>query len=102
MTQTNVACEDVWESLYAALQHPIVDSEWGFIVQDPKLREAMEAATKRRIESDPNADKRPKRIDFLGKVTLFKGLEKDDEFVKLRLMPHSSACAETWVVKLIS
>jgi len=102
MTPTNVTCEDVWESLYAALQHPIVDSEWGFIIKDAKQKEAMEAAMKKRIEGDPNADKRPKRIDFLGNITLFKGLGKDDDFIKLRVMPHSPTCAETWVIKLTS
>jgi len=102
MTSTNVTCEDVWESLYAALQQPIVDSEWGFIIKDAKQKAAMEAAMKKRIEGDPNSDKRPKRIDFLGNATLFKGLGKDDDFVKLRLMPHSPTCAETWVIKLTS
>jgi len=102
ITPTNVTCEDVWESLYAALQQPIVDSEWGFIVKDAKQKEAMEAAMKKRIEGDSNADKRPKRIDYLGNVTLFKGLGRDDDFAKLRLMPHSQPCAETWVIKLTS
>lgn len=102
MTPTNVTCEDVWESLYAALQYPIVDSEWGFIIKDTKQKEVMEAAMKKRIEGDPNADKRPKRIDFLGNVTLFRGLGKDDDFIKLRLMPHSPVCGETWVIKLTS
>ena len=100
MTPTNVTCEDVWESLYAALQQPIVDSEWGFIIKDAKQKEAMEAAVKKRIEGESNADKRPKRIDYLGNVTLFKGLSKDDDFIKLRLMPHSPPRAETWVIKL--
>ncbi|KAF8800167.1 hypothetical protein BYT27DRAFT_7118072 [Phlegmacium glaucopus] len=102
MTPTNVTCEDVWESLYTGLQLPIVDSEWGFIIKDAKQKEAMEAAMRKRIEADPNADKRPKRIDYLGNMTLFKGLEKDDNFVKLRVMPHSPGCTETWVIKLIS
>ena len=102
LTPTNVTCEDVWESVYAALQHPIADSEWGFIVKDAKHREAMEAAMKKRIEGDPNADKHPKRIDYLGNVTLFKGLGKDDDFVKLRLMPYAPGCTETWVIKLTS
>ena len=102
ITQTNVTCEDVWESLYAALQQPIVDSEWGFIIRDTKQKEAMETALKKRLESESNPDKRPKRIDYLGNVTLFKGLGKDDDLVKLRLMPHSPPCAETWVIKLTS
>lgn len=102
VTPTNVTCEDVWESLYAALQEPIVDSEWGFIIKDTTHKKAMEAATNKRIEGDPNSDKRPKRIDYLGNTTLFKGLTKDDDFVKLRLLPHSPGCTETWVIKLTS
>jgi hypothetical protein len=100
ITPANVTCEDVWESVYAALQQPIVDSEWGFIIKDAKQKEAMVAAMNKRVESD--ADKRPKRIDYLGNVTLFKGLGRDDDLVKLRLMPHSPPCAETWVIKLTS
>ena len=111
MTPTNITCEDVWGSLCATLQQPIIDSEWGIIIKDEKQKEAIEAAMKKRIdsESESNAnkrykvidvDKRPKRIDYLGDMTLFKGLGKDDDFVKLRLMPHSPPCAETWVIKL--
>jgi len=102
VTPTNVTCEDVWESLYAALQHPIVDSEWGFIIKDKSHKDALETAVKKRTESDPSADKRPKRIDYLGNATLFKGLTKDDDFVKLRLLPQSPSCPETWVIKLTS
>ncbi|KAF8149456.1 hypothetical protein B0H34DRAFT_733772 [Crassisporium funariophilum] len=98
----NITCEDVWESLYMALQEPIADSEWGFIIKDKKHKETVENAAKKRVESDPNADKRPKRIDYLGDNTLFRGLDKDDDFVKLRLLPHSPGCAETWMIKLMS
>ena len=47
-------------------------------------------------------DKRPKRIDYLGDVTLFKGLERDEEFEKLRNVIQAQGVADTWVVKLTS
>ena len=93
---------DVWDALYCALQEPIVNSEWGFITRDLKLKEQVENAMAKRVAGDPMADKRPKRIDFLGETTLFRGLEKDDEFAKAMLLPGSKAWTETWVVKLIS
>ena len=79
-----------------------MDSEWGFIIKDKKLKESIEAAVKKRLEADPQGDKRPKRIDYLGDVTLFKGLEKDEEYEKLRALPYAPTVAETWLVKLTS
>jgi len=88
--------------MHFALQEPIVESEWGFIARDGKLREAVEAATKKRLAADPTADKRARRIDFLGDTTLFRGLEKDDDFAKQVLVPGGKGCSETWVIKLIA
>lgn len=93
-----VTCEAVWDSIYAGLQEPIVDSEWGLIMNDKKHRESMLKAQKKREESDK--DKRLKRIDYLGDATLFKGLEKDEDYAKQRLLLGVEACPETWVVKL--
>ena len=62
----------------------------------------MEAAVKKRLEAEPTGDKRPKRIDFLGDVTLFKGLERDEDYEKLRLLPLSTSVPDTWLVKLTS
>jgi hypothetical protein len=53
---------------------------------------------KKRCEKD--VDSLYKRIDFLGENTLFKGLEKDDEFVKSRIMKGVENVSETWVVKI--
>ena len=59
----------------------------------------MEAAAKKRLASLSSSDKQLKRIDYLGEAALFKGLEKDDDFVKLRLLPGDKSIPETWVVK---
>jgi len=93
---TAITCELVWDALYAALQEHIADSEWGLIIGDKKERGATEKAAKKRAEVD--SDKRLKRIDWLGDATSFKGLEKDDDFEKLRLLPGSEGCSDTWVV----
>ncbi|KAF7357694.1 C2H2-type domain-containing protein [Mycena venus] len=98
MSNTPVTVEAVWDALYAALQQHIADSEWGMIIGDKKLRESIEKAAKKRSESD--GDPRLKRIDWLGSNTIFKGLDKMEEFTDLRLLPESEECNETWVVKL--
>ena len=88
--------------MYLALQEYIVDSEWGFITRDEKMRRIVENAMKKRISADPMADKRPKRIDLLGDSTLFRGLEKDDDYTKAMLLPTAKGWSETWVIKLIA
>jgi len=80
------------------LQAPIEDSEWGMLCADKDLRKKMEKAAKRRDENFGGL-KKVRRIDWLGEKTSFKGLEKDDDFVKARLLPGGEACKETWVVK---
>ncbi|KIK69131.1 hypothetical protein GYMLUDRAFT_152253 [Collybiopsis luxurians FD-317 M1] len=97
-SHTPITCEAVWDALFSALQEHIADSEWGLIVGEKKVRERIERAAKRRGETDP--DKALKRIDWLGDETIFRGLEKADDFQKMRLLPGTDACAETWVVKL--
>lgn len=99
----NITCEVVWDALYSALQQPIVDSEWGFIIRDGKMKETVENAVKKRLTADGGkGDKHYKRIDFLGDETIFKGLEKDDEHEKAMVLPLSQGVTETWVVKLSS
>lgn len=70
------------------------------IVTDKETRERVEKSAKKRQEKDQ--DTRIKRIDLLGDATLFKGLERDDDYEKLRLLPRTSSCQETWVVRLSS
>ncbi|KIK78432.1 hypothetical protein PAXRUDRAFT_834565 [Paxillus rubicundulus Ve08.2h10] len=92
-----VTCTAVFEAIYTMLQEPIADSEWGIVVHEKSKKEGIEKAAKARQGKDKN--KRLKRIDWLGDTTAFKGLERDEEFEKKRLLPGTQACAETWVVK---
>jgi len=100
VTPVNTTCEDIWTAVYNCLQQVIEDSEWGFISQDKRIRETIEKASKKRMERDNSADPRPRRVDYLGEATMFKGLEKDDDFAKVRLYPGHQPLAETWVIKL--
>jgi len=93
-----VTCEAVWEALYHALQEPIADSEWGLILSIKKQREVVEKAAKKRLEEDRGGEVKLRRIDYLGEATMFKGLDRDDDFEKLRLLPSAKGCPDTWVV----
>ena len=95
--QHPITCRDIWDAIYDALQQDIEDSEWGVMVMEKKWRDAVEKAAKSRMERDPSS-KKLKRIDFLGDSTMFKGLEKDEVHEKVRLLPGTDACAETWFV----
>lgn len=95
---TPITCAAVWDALHSALQENIADSEWGMLAGEKKLRETIEKAAKKRGQSD--ADKALKRIDWLGDATIFRGLEKVEDFQKIRLLPGSDLVAETWVVKM--
>jgi len=75
----------------------MADSEWGMIVTDERLKARVENAAKKR---EPDAHQKLKRIDFLGKGTMFKGLEKDQDFATQRLLPGADPCPDTWVVRL--
>ncbi|KAG6826533.1 hypothetical protein H0H93_016432 [Arthromyces matolae] len=96
-----ISAEMVWEAIYQGLQVPIADSEWGMLLMMKKAqKEALEKAAKKRMEEHPE-DKEPlRRVDFLGDATKFKGLDRDEEFVKQRALPGSGVFNDTWVVSL--
>ncbi|KAG1725425.1 uncharacterized protein EDB91DRAFT_92266 [Suillus paluster] len=94
-----VTCGAVFDALHAMLQEPIADSEWGIVALDKTRREAIEKAAKARQDKDKDKEKRLKRVDWLGDTPMFKGLEKDEDFEKKRLLPGSAGVAETWVVR---
>ena len=98
-TGSAVTCSAIFEGLYAMLQEPIADSEWGIVVIEKTKKETIEKAAKARGEKDKGKEVRFKRIDWLGEMTAFKGLEKDEEFEKKRLLPGTQGCKETWVIK---
>lgn len=93
-----VTCGVVWLSVYAALQHPITESEWAMASE--KQRDKIKRAVRHREAESGNNDMKPKRIDWLGDVTVFAGLVRDDTFVKQVTMPGRKDTVDTWVVRL--
>ncbi|TFK67373.1 hypothetical protein BDN72DRAFT_871310 [Pluteus cervinus] len=127
MSPVPITCEMVWDALYNGLQHNIVDSEWGLIVStDKKHKDMVLKYAKRRegfgggtgnigvtpgngnatgnggTNGGAEGPKVYKRIDYLGDGTMFRGLEKDEEYESLRGMPDLKPVVETWVVKMSS
>ena len=96
-----VTCDDVWNALYAALQQPLADSEWGALSHDPSNARKVQKAAKQR-QSEVDKDKNLKRVDWVTDSFIFRGLEKDDDFAKRRLAYVDNECEETWVVKMIA
>ena len=97
-----VTCDDVWNALHAALQNPLADSEWGILSCDPSSAKKVQKAAKQR-QSEIDKDKKGlKRVDWVGENFIFRGLERDDDFSKRRLVYLDSECEETWVVKMVA
>ncbi|KIY65637.1 hypothetical protein CYLTODRAFT_424150 [Cylindrobasidium torrendii FP15055 ss-10] len=88
----------IWEALHAMFQVELQDSEWGAAILDRKIRTAIEKASKKRTEG--KKDTKLRRIDWLGDAVYFRGLDRDPEFEKARLLPGQDAVADTWVVKM--
>lgn len=96
-----VTCDDVWSALYAALQQPLADSEWGILSHDLSKAKKVQKAAKQR-QSEVDKDKVLKRVDWVADSFILRGLEKDDDFAKRRLAYVDSDCEETWVVEMVA
>ena len=69
---------------------------------DENKAKEIKRARDKRLEQNPEDDVRPKRIDWLGDMTLFRGLERDDAFAKRILLPGKDEDMETCVIRLDS
>ena len=78
---------DIWYAIYDSLQVFIKYDEWSIILRDVEKANRMDKASRDRLERAPSEDKRMKRIDWLGSAIMFKGLYRDDEYVKNRTLP---------------
>jgi len=100
---TPITCEDIWDAVFTSLNQSLADSEWGLIVGDKERARKIEKCGKKRQEAEKDAKgKKLKRIDWLGDMCIFRGLEKDDEFAKRRTAYADETCSETLVVKMTS
>ncbi|OJA09259.1 hypothetical protein AZE42_02018 [Rhizopogon vesiculosus] len=117
--EAGVTCLEVLSALYAALQRPLTDTEWGSAGEDKHA--SLLKARDRRLAIIPVDNSRTRtrstmrfadanqgptlrdpvvlRVDWLGSRVAFGGLVKDDEFARRRLIPGAKEPPETWVVK---
>ncbi|GJJ06434.1 hypothetical protein Clacol_000626 [Clathrus columnatus] len=85
---------DVLEALYESLHKEVRRSEWALAID--VQRYLMMKANKNRRKSTVAMGIR--RVDWLGSRCMFKGLEKDDELARKRLMPGDQP-SDVWVVR---
>lgn len=97
-----VKCADIWTVLHERLHKPIRYAEWALIARDQNKIKQIEETRRWRLRKKPNDDPRPLRIDYLGSMTLFRGLYRDQAFAKSALMPGKDAATDTYVVQLDS
>ncbi|KAL5528525.1 hypothetical protein ACEPAF_7661 [Sanghuangporus sanghuang] len=96
-----VTCGDVWTALTSGLSQPITDAEWSLFVsanrpdQSQRRRLMTETVAMRTHEQG----KYLRRVDWLGRNVVFRGLLKDDNFTRDVLLPGRESCVDTWVVK---
>lgn len=98
MGSGGVTCGDVWKALHSALQEPLKDSEWALVngtSGEWSRRQRVEEAAAARTSGDTEL----LRIDWLGEETVFRGLDREDDFARRRLLPGGEECEETWVVR---
>lgn len=72
------------------------------MVGDKERAKKIERFGKKRQEAEKDTNKKLKRIDWLGDMCIFRGLEKDEEFAKRRTAYADEPCPETLVVKMSS
>jgi len=108
-----IRCKDVIEAVYDALQEPITASE--FWIASPEKRKIMQAVNERETENPRSKRKyiatrikgkdverldSPLRVDFLDRMTLFKGLYHDPRMISERLAHDPESIDDAWVMAL--
>lgn len=94
--QSVITCADVFSAIYVGLSVPLTASEWT-LADDTKKSSMIRANRNRRGGSVSLG--RLRRIDWLGSRVYFKGLTKDDELGRERLLPEDELWPDTWVIK---
>jgi hypothetical protein len=85
---------DVLEALYDSLYKEVRRSEWALAV-DMQRYLMLKANKVRRRATVPMGIR---RVDWLGPRCMFRGLERDEELARKRLMPGDRP-GDVWVVR---
>ncbi|KAF8585921.1 hypothetical protein K439DRAFT_1632186 [Ramaria rubella] len=88
---------DVFEALHESLQKEVRRSEWALAAD--VQRYIMLKANKARRRSETAM--RIRRVDWLGTRCMFRGLERDEDLARKRLMPGDNP-GEMWAVRFSS
>ncbi|KAG1863808.1 hypothetical protein F4604DRAFT_1783738 [Suillus subluteus] len=117
--EESVTCLDVLSALYAELQRPLTDMEWGTAGDEKRaslirardrrlwIRLAFHKSLNSAARTRPTVSfERPVqqeplllRVDWLGSSVAFMGLVKDETFARRRFAPGGGDHPETWMVK---
>ncbi|KAG1827499.1 uncharacterized protein BJ212DRAFT_1256472 [Suillus subaureus] len=93
----HVTCNSVFRALHDQLQNYITDVEWAIVAVDKTRKKAICEAANLRQKKDK--DNKLKRIDWLGDMTVFKGLEEDKEFENEICLRGQMTVTGTWVAR---
>lgn len=96
-----VTCGDVWMALTTGLAASITDAEWAMLLGSRRTknirRKRMICAI---IASRAAGDgKFGRRVDWLGRNVMFRGLQKDDKYAQEVLLPGREFCPDTYVMR---
>lgn len=97
-----VTVGDVWATLFRALNETVGDAEWALLARDEReraKRAKIESALARRCAAGGVRADYARRVDWLSRNVLFRGLFSDDTFARDVLLPGRTPCPDTFVVK---
>lgn len=97
-----VTVGDVWATLFRALSEPVGDAEWALLARGEReraKRAKIEAALARRCAAGGVPADYARRVDWLGRNVMLRGLFSDDAFARDVLLPGRTPCPDTYVVK---
>lgn len=97
---TPISWAKVHERVYGELREKLTEAEWQ-LAGDSKRTQIEEARSERKRGMVFVKDATPRRIDWLGNMTIIAGVEKADDGKKRARLPGMPKC-ETWVLKLQS
>ncbi|THH05632.1 hypothetical protein EW145_g4646 [Phellinidium pouzarii] len=80
-----ITCGDVWTALQTGLSEALTDAEWSLLATNKSTEESERKRVIERITSMRRSYAR--RVDWLGRNVVFRGLAKDDKYAQKMLLP---------------
>ncbi len=97
-----VTCGDVWRGIHYALQEPLTQSEWAILMSNKDSSAGWNERFRNVVQGMRGREPRiPRRVDWLGRNTVFWGLAQNGEFALKMLRPGTKPCRHTYVVNFV-